>query len=965
MLRSAVRYFRQSASFLWRWSLLATVPAACLFLLWVSRTGGKFMDLGVQFQSLNESMSLHRIGGFEAEGLARDVELAFRPRARTTPSTLRQVEMYVPDSAEARLNSRLPHSGREYVNASLQYPDGSIGEVKLRYRGDHFWHWGAKKKSLRIKTKKGQLYQRMRAINLSAPKSADQIVEQLSNELALRFDLIAPRSELVDLWVNGQRRGIHLLVEQLEEMVIRTNGRMPGDIFSADIVRRNMFQGVATRAFESAGFWEKQAVNNHFPDAENANLKRLVDVVSSPPSRARTERLRDLIDLPAFARFNAFRTLCQTFHFDDSHNQRLYYDPWRNHFVPVVWDPLGWHRDSRPNKTRRPKLDVVTSALDVALFADPEFLALRQETLERWFSEGDHAAFMERAQELREQLDPSIDEDPGLCRMLTFLTPATVRREIAKVFRDIDTITSAIEHGYLAPLELVYSAKPSAPGSVRLEMDGRRAAMGVEFEFERPFIRGAPRAWVSFLDASGTGQRIEVSALVTARGQQLRIDTPLVSQFLLQPTGERRARDHFAIEVRGAVFDVTFQGGGIEDNRLLRVSALDVAGKGTLAKSVRSMEPVSLGNVHSLMTPAPLRRMVHWSGDVELEGVATITDDVMIEEGTVITMLPDASVIFEGKVIAQGSRAHPIRISAVEPAQGPVRPFGTFALRGEGANGSFFSFVEMRHGSGLKTTRAEYSAGFSIHDVDQVVVQDCTFSDSQVVDDMVHAVYSTIEFRRCRFVRSLLDALDIDISEALVEDCEFVDSGNDGLDLMTSTVAVIGSTMRRSGDKGASVGEDTRALFVNCSIEDCLIGVQVKDRSQATLANCAVLGNGIGLDTYKKNWRYDSGGFAWVYNSIIESNKASFGADKVSLIQVHDSFIAPAPDLGKKLRRRVLIDDWSMKGARGKAAYRGPFRFPDEFGSLPVFLAPFWSQAAPARRGPLASSATGQPGVGR
>ncbi|MFT5734106.1 MAG: putative membrane-anchored protein, partial [Planctomycetota bacterium] len=70
MLRSAVRYFRQSASFLWRWSLLATVPAACLFLLWVSRTGGKFMDLGVQFQSLNESMSLHRIGGFEAEGLA-------------------------------------------------------------------------------------------------------------------------------------------------------------------------------------------------------------------------------------------------------------------------------------------------------------------------------------------------------------------------------------------------------------------------------------------------------------------------------------------------------------------------------------------------------------------------------------------------------------------------------------------------------------------------------------------------------------------------------------------------------------------------------------------------------------------------------------------------------------------------------------------------------------------------------
>jgi hypothetical protein len=275
------------------------------------------------------------------------------------------------------------------------------------------------------------------------------------------------------------------------------------------------------------------------------------------------------------------------------------------------------------------------------------------------------------------------------------------------------------------------------------------------------------------------------------------------------------------------------------------------------------------------------------------------------------------------------------------------------------------SFVEMSHGSGLKTTRAEYSAGLSIHDVDQVVVEDCTLSDSQVVDDMVHAVYSTVEFRRCLFERSLMDALDIDISEALVEDCTFVESGNDALDLMTSTVAVVNCSMLQSGDKGASVGEDTRAFFVNCTMERCLIGIQIKDRSQATLANCAVLGNHLGIDAYKKNWRYDSGGFAWVYNSVVEGNQTSFGADRVSSIQVHDSFIAERPELGPKEARRILFDHWSEKGTSSEGAYRGPFRFPDDSASLPVFLAPFWSRAVPTRRGPAASGATVLSGADR
>ncbi|MEM8711407.1 MAG: CotH kinase family protein, partial [Planctomycetota bacterium] len=380
----------------WRWSLLLTVPIASVFLVWAYRTGAKYVDLGVKFETFNNHMSLHRIGTFEAEAVMRDLRLAVRPREFDSGTALRTMELFVPEASENRLNGELPHSGREYVPASLQYPNGEIGEVKLRYRGDHFWHWGARKKSLRVKTKKKALFERIRAINFSAPKTKDQIVEQLSNELALRFDLIGPRSELVDLRVNGRNRGIHLLVEQLEEMVIRTNGKMPGDLYAADIVKRSAYAGLGMMVFRNPALWEKSAINNHFDEGEDGNLRRLIEVLQREPSAERTRALRKLVDIESFGRFGAFRAVCQTFHFDDTHNQRLYYDPWRNCFLPVVWDSVGWHPGALPRNGQLARPDVVTSDLDLALFQDPLYLAARQRAFEDWFQSGKHESFLER-----------------------------------------------------------------------------------------------------------------------------------------------------------------------------------------------------------------------------------------------------------------------------------------------------------------------------------------------------------------------------------------------------------------------------------------------------------------------------------------------------------------------------------------------------------------------------------------
>ena len=148
----------------------------------------------------------------------------------------------------------------------------------------------------------------------------------------------------------------------------------------------------------------------------------------------------------------------------------------------------------------------------------------------------------------------------------------------------------------------------------------------------------------------------------------------------------------------------------------------------------------------------------------------------------------------------------------------------------------------------------------SIHDVSDVVLRDVRFRKNKVVDDMVHAVYSSIAFVDCTFRRALSDAVDLDICRATLQGCLFEDSGNDAIDLMTTEAVVWDTTLLNNGDKGISTGEGSTLFAVNNRFVGNAIGVQVKDSSDAVLVNTTFEDNALAVDAYKKNWRYGAGG---------------------------------------------------------------------------------------------------------
>ena len=251
-------------------------------------------------------------------------------------------------------------------------------------------------------------------------------------------------------------------------------------------------------------------------------------------------------------------------------------------------------------------------------------------------------------------------------------------------------------------------------------------------------------------------------------------------------------------------------------------------------------------------------------------------------------MEENASLIMRNKLDVQGTVKAPVRFVRTD---GQTLPWGTIALQGEKANGSSFSHCVMDGGSGYKEKLFEYSGMFSVHDVQGLKIDNCEFRNGTVVDDMVHIVYSSMDLSNSLFDTCLSDALDIDISEARLDSVTFLNSGNDAVDLMSSYASITNSIFTDSGDKGISVGEGSRLLAVNNVLKRNEIGVQVKDGSKAFLYNQTITDNVMAIDAYKKNWRYNGGGEAYVKKSILASNKSALSADKKSQIMLFDSYI--------------------------------------------------------------------------
>ena len=188
--------------FLWSW--VVTLPVTLIGGFWVFSTVERFYTYEVRYNPVNKSeLALGNIAKYEIARLVKRIRAGVENNFRHNETNLKRIHLIVSESEIARLEAHMPQSGFEYVKARLLI-NGKIEKARVKYRGDTFYRWAWDKKSLRIKTTKNNLLDGLRYSNLLAPRTAEQLNNHLSYRLANIMDLVAPATEIVRLFVNGE-----------------------------------------------------------------------------------------------------------------------------------------------------------------------------------------------------------------------------------------------------------------------------------------------------------------------------------------------------------------------------------------------------------------------------------------------------------------------------------------------------------------------------------------------------------------------------------------------------------------------------------------------------------------------------------------------------------------------------------------------------------------------------------------
>lgn len=921
----------------WRYSLVVTLPLTIFFGVWLARTERDFHQFRMRHTPL-VGYPYTEIADAHLGQLLKRAKLSATSIVTGTPHPdldLRVLHLRADDADLEKLNADLPDSGFEFIKGEIAGPTGML-PCRLRYRGDTAVHWGYPKKSWRIKMRSGAMWEGLASFNLLAPKHASHVSNFLGYQLASIMGLIAPRTELVNVTLNGASIGVHLMVEQLEESTLRANGVMPGDIYSGELIGRDRYERVYPSVFRYPGLWTKIAVNNHYPTDAKAALTRLTRLLIETPSESQHAQLTALLDLEAWGRFNAFETLAQSWHYDSAHNWRLFWDSNRGKLVPLVWDPIPYLDAWTMPEDYSP--DVIASQLGVVLFKNGDFLRARQRAFAEFFAAGKDREFLALFDATRPRLERAVKVDPiGRPTSLAAIDAAMDRT------RGVMTrVVDATRAEFLGTNgEVRYAV--AGPDRIALQLTGRVPVDDVVLRFDHPLPR-TPRVVVrTWRDDAPVDT--DVSGAVSVRGSEATLTLGLLAP--LQPQFRFANAPEICNRRRPQIghYELIVQGG--TDLSELRDVHVRRAGHERPAVRVDSLARHDVDDLFRAVAPAPLRTAIVVRGKIHIEGDREILDDVVIEAGTTITFAPGANLRFWGRLLAEGTEAAPIEFG---PANEGQAPWGVVTLQGHGCDGSRLRHCHFALGSGWKQPLWEYSAMFNVHDVDDVQILDCRFRDSQVVDDMVHAIYcKRLEMVRCTFERSLSDAIDLDICSAVLRSCVFRASGNDSVDLMTCQAVITDTLFENAGDKGISVGEGSWLLTVGSTFRRCNIGTQGKDSSRGAFFNCEFDACNVAVDCYQKNWRYDDGGHLSIHKSRFIETNASLTADARSSIRLFDCYTDfPAP-----VNAQVSFDDLCDQESRVLAREREPLPFPPELARLAEQGTAHFQSVVPALRGPV------------
>ncbi len=243
----------------------------------------------------------------------------------------------------------------DYVPAKINTKNVSV-DVKMRLKGDLIDHLEGKKWSYRIKVKDDDVLFGMKVFSLHAPEMRGYLSELIYHDMLKENGVISLRYDFIELFINGESKGIYAIEEHFDKRLIENNKLKEGVIvkFNEDLLVSSIptIDSMYVNKEEqfNSGFGDD--INNYFfrysyvDNFENNKIKNN-DVLNRQFEASKKminsfvqcdSKTSDIFEVDKLSMYFAINTLMSSSHASDWKGVRFYFNPITHKLEPIGFD---------------------------------------------------------------------------------------------------------------------------------------------------------------------------------------------------------------------------------------------------------------------------------------------------------------------------------------------------------------------------------------------------------------------------------------------------------------------------------------------------------------------------------------------------------------------------------------------------------------------------------------------------
>lgn len=794
---------------------------------------------------------------------------------------------------------------RDWVKATILVEYASKKEKSktlIRLKGD----WGdhledPKKLSFRIKTRAGGYLFGMKAFSVQHPTTRSYGNEPLLLNHMRAHDILSPRYNFVDVFINDFPIGIMAMEEHFRKEMIEAQNRRDGPLLAVNEdplwdqwnINYNAEKPVGGGGFNFSG--HRDSMIKNFNDSKfsrgtiptnnvirgQALLRDFYDGKTTPS---------ETFDYEKLSKYWVLVNIWGGCHSSIWHNRRYYFNP-----ISGLLEPVGFDNIPRPENFR------VCSDVDVkTALQDPEFLKQVGRASKEIYSDLQSQEFMDTLSD-GQRLHTKIFDYEG------FKTrPPMVSSEV--LVKNLRTLLSDLSSKYelYGLSDKVYMSQP-------------KKLIGQNFLKVQPNL--ALHMSSSYYPEKGKG---------TLKFRNLTAE-PISIRNLYVP-GKKGTSPALAINEFNLPSSLTSTG-IVELNFLVPDEVLNKHSELRVEYIYQGQtytRPVYVQYRNSPTGFAPnsfaALRMVKGHKWIDITGRQVVfaagphdfTQSIALPKGWRVTLQAGAELNFKngallklnGPLFVKGTKANPVLMNVESNLN--FRDMGSWGglFVSQSTERSKVNFLTLK-GNGiqnLNTRQGFYGMtgclSFFESDVD---ITNSKFINAQC-EDSLNIVKADFTMDNVLIDGARADAFDSDFSTGFISNSAFVSSGNDGVDVSGTTLHLKNITMTNIGDKAVSVGEKSTLKADGININGAVLGLVSKDLSDAQAKNVKFENiSGTAIMTYIKKQEYGP--------STLECDSCSFhgkmshtGAQEGTTITLDGKNIRRATLTKKQMYESGLIE---------------------------------------------------------